>query len=268
MIWQGKRDKMLTAFALNVADYFAQTTAQMRGVICFSATMDPLEDMKKLLGGAEEDACFAMPSPFPKENLLIVQERVNTRYQYRKAAMGRIAEVIGRIWRERPGKYMAFFPSFAFMEQTAALLDVPCQMQGRKMSDEARTEFLARYVQNDAPVLSLCVLGGIFAEGIDLPGNALDGVMIVGVGLPQVNIFQETLKNYYQETLEDGFLYAYMIPGMQKVAQAVGRVIRTETDRGVAILLDDRYQHPAYQRLCPAHWTIHCTRHGQNHHKQ
>lgn len=105
-------------------------------------------------------------------------------------------------------------------------------------------------------MLSLCVLGGIFAEGIDLPGDALDGVIIVGVGLPQVNIFQETLRDYYEETLQNGFLYAYMIPGMQKVAQAVGRVIRTETDRGVAILLDDRYQQQGYRQLMPAHWQV------------
>ena len=99
-------------------------------------------------------------------------------------------------------------------------------------------------------------MGGIFAEGIDLPGDALDGVAIVGVGLPQVNLFQDTLRTYYDRTLNDGFLYAYMLPGMQKVAQAVGRVIRTETDRGVALLLDDRYRQTAYKRLCPEHWKV------------
>ena len=124
------------------------------------------------------------------------------------------------------------------------------------MSDAERREFLAPYVPGGAPVLSLCVLGGIFAEGIDLPGDALDGVVIVGVGLPQVNLFQETLRAYYERTFGDGFLYAYMLPGMQKVAQAVGRVIRTENDRGAAILLDDRYRQTAYRRLCPEHWVI------------
>ena len=255
-IWQGRRDRTATAFALEVGPYFAQATARLRGVVCFSATMDPLEDMKILLGGTEEDACFAMPSPFPRENLLLQQIRINTRYQQREAAVGQIAEALRVLTEARPGRYMAFFPSFAFMNRVAETLDVPCQVQKTRMTDEERRVFLAPYVPGGEPVLSLCVLGGVFAEGIDLPGEALDGVAVVGVGLPQLNLFQETLREHYQQTLGDGFLYAYMIPGMQKVAQAVGRVIRTETDRGVALLLDDRYSQGAYRRLCPAHWDI------------
>ena len=100
------------------------------------------------------------------------------------------------------------------------------------------------------------MLGGVFSEGIDLPGAALDGVAVVGVGLPQVGLFQETLREHYEQTLGSGFLYAYMIPGMQKVAQAVWRVIRTQEDRGVALLLDDRYLTAGYRRLCPPHWTL------------
>ncbi|MBQ2952959.1 MAG: ATP-dependent DNA helicase [Clostridia bacterium] len=262
-LWQGRRQKTVHAFALDVASYFAEVTKNMRGVVCFSATMHPLEEMKRLLGGAEEDACFAMPSPFPQENLLLLQQDVNTRYHHREAACGAIAEAIGAMVRAKPGRYIAFFPSFAFMKQAAELLDVPCQMQRSGMTDAERAEFLAPYVPGGPepgglePVLSLCVLGGVFAEGIDLPGDALDGVAIVGVGLPQVNLFQQTLREYYDRTMDAGFLYAYMLPGMQKVAQAVGRVIRTETDRGVALLLDDRYRQGAYRRLCPEHWTIH-----------
>ncbi|MBQ8653637.1 MAG: ATP-dependent DNA helicase [Clostridia bacterium] len=255
-IWQGRKDKILTTFALETGPYFSQTTRKLRGTVCFSATMDPLADMKTLLGGDEEDACFAAPSPFPKENLLLLQQSVNTRYQHRQASAERIAEAVRTLWTSKPGRYMVFFPSFAFMEQTAELVDVPHQMQRRRMSDEERRQFLAPYAPGGEPMLSLCVLGGVFAEGIDLPGDALEGLVIVGVGLPQVNIFQETLRSHYQQTLGDGFLYAYMIPGMQKVAQAVGRVIRTETDRGAALLLDDRYQQSAYLRLCPPHWQI------------
>ena len=188
--------------------------------------------------------------------LLILQQNVNTRYQHREAACGQIAGAIRRLHGSKQGRYMVFFPSFAFMRRVAEKLDIPCQVQRAGMTDEERTAFLAPYQPGGESVLSLCVLGGIFAEGIDLPGDALDGVIIVGVGLPQVNIFQETLRDYYEETLQNGFLYAYMIPGMQKVAQAVGRVIRTETDRGVAILLDDRYQQQGYCRLMPAHWQV------------
>lgn len=255
-LWQGQKTRKLTAFALDVADYLAEVTKPLSGVVCFSATMDPLSDMKTLLGGGEEDACFAMPSPFPRENLLVLRQNVNTRYRHRDAACEAICEAIETMVRTRPGRYIAFFPSFRYMRQVADDLDMPFQMQEPSMTDEARQAFLAPYVAGGKPVLSLCVLGGIFAEGIDLPGEALDGVVIVGVGLPQVNLFQETLRAYYDRTLGDGFRYAYMIPGMQKVAQAVGRVIRTETDRGAALLLDDRYQQPAYRQLCPPHWDV------------
>ncbi|MBQ2928833.1 MAG: hypothetical protein IJD99_01300 [Clostridia bacterium] len=261
-LWQGRKNKLLTAFALDVADYFEEVTTMLRGVVCFSATMHPLEDMKLLLGGQEDDACFAMPSPFPPENLLIHQRDVNTRYRYRDAACADIAAAIRAMVEAKPGRYIAFFPSFAYLRQVSEQLDLPHQAQRSGMSDEERREFLAPYVPggpesgSHLPTLSLCVLGGIFAEGIDLPGDALDGVVIVGVGLPQVNLFQETLRAYYERTFGDGFLYAYMLPGMQKVAQAVGRVIRTEHDRGVALLLDDRYRQSAYRRLCPEHWLI------------
>lgn len=254
---QGRRDVTVTALALDVAEHLRAATSQLHGVVCFSATFEPLADMKTLLGGEEEDACFAAPSPFDPARLLVVQESVNTRYRNREETAGRVAQRIRQLTASHPGKYMVYFPSFAYLRQVAALLeDVPCQQQTPDMAEDARRAFLAPYLSGDAPVLSLCVLGGVFAEGIDLPGQALDGVMVVGVGLPQVNLFQETLRDYYEQTLGRGFAYAYQIPGMQKVAQAVGRVIRRAEDRGVALLLDDRYGQHAYRALCPPHWRI------------
>ncbi len=207
-LWQGRKNKVITAFALDVASYFEEVTTMLRGVVCFSATMHPLEDMKLLLGGTDEDACFAMPSPFPKENLLIHQSNINTRYRFRDAACPDIAAAIRAMVDVKPGKYIAFFPSFAYLRQVSEMLDIPHQAQRSGMSDEERRDFLAPYVPDGDPVLSLCVLGGIFAEGIDLPGDALDGVVIVGVGLPQVGLEQETLRAYYERTQGDGFLYA------------------------------------------------------------
>lgn len=257
-LWQGKKNRMVTALALDVGTYFAETTERMRGVVCFSATMEPLEEMKKLLGGDGEDACFAMPSPFPRQNLLIARQDVNTRYAFREASCGEIAKAVERVVAAKPGRYMVFFPSFAFMDTVSERLSLPHQAQTPGMDEEARRAFLAPYRAGGDPTLSLCVLGGIFAEGIDLPGDALDGVVIVGVGLPTVNLFQETLRDWYEKKMGNGFLYAYQLPGMQKVAQAVGRVIRTETDVGVAVLLDDRYGWSDYRRLCPAHWELRC----------
>ena len=256
-LWEGQKTRKLTALALDVGSYLRETTASMHGTVCFSATMEPLNDMKTLLGGEEEDACFAAPSPFPKENLLVLCERVNTRYQQRAHAAELIAERIRMLEKSRAGKYMVFFPSFAFLNMTAKhLADCSYQLQRQGMTEAERAEFLSAYSGNGEPVLSLCVMGGIFSEGIDLPGRALDGVMIVGVGLPQVGLRQETLRAYYERTLGSGFRYAYQLPGMQKVAQAVGRVIRSETDRGVAVLLDDRYFQRDYRQLMPPHWTV------------
>ena len=254
---QGRRDFRVTVLALDVASHLREVTAPLSGVICFSATFAPLEDMKTLLGGEEEDACFAMPSPFPPEHLLVVQESVNTRYQHREATAGRIAARVQSMIAAHPGKYIVYFPSFAYLKQVEERLgELPHQAQRPDMDEGERRDFLRPYMESEEPVLSLCVLGGVFAEGIDLPGTALDGVMVVGVGLPQVNLFQETLRDYYEAQLGRGFAYAYQIPGMQKVAQAVGRVIRTENDRGVALLMDDRYTQGAYRALCPAHWQV------------
>ena len=256
-LWSGQKTRRVAALALDVGGYLQETTAPLSGVVCFSATMEPLDDMKRLLGGEEEDACFAAPSPFPPENLLVMTERVNTRYQQREQSARLIADRIRMLETSHPGKYMVFFPSFAFLRMAAQhLTDRPYQLQRQGMTDEERKAFLAPYTASGEPVLSLCVLGGVFSEGIDLPGRALDGVMIVGVGLPQVNQRQDTLSAWYQAQLGAGFRYAYQIPGMQKVAQAVGRVIRAEADRGVAILLDDRYMQAGYRALMPAHWRI------------
>ena len=124
------------------------------------------------------------------------------------------------------------------------------------MTEEEREAFLAPYLLEEKKMTSLCVMGGIFSEGIDLPGTALDGAIIVGTGLPQVNVFQKTLEKSYDKAFGDGFQYAYRIPGMQKVAQAAGRVIRTETDRGLVLLMDFRYFHREGLDLCPPHWQI------------
>ena len=256
-IREGRKTPRITAYALDVGTYFAQVTAKKRGVVCFSATFAPLREMRRLLGGdAEADACLELPSPFPPENLRIRQVDVETRYRYRAASADRMAQEITAMVQQKPGRYMVFFPSFEYMQMVSETLEIPHQCQKRAMDDEARAEFLSGYVSGGPEVTSLCVLGGIFAEGIDLPGDALDGVAVVGVGLPQKNIFQAALTAYYERTLGDGFRYAYVIPGMQKVAQAVGRVIRSEEDVGSALLLDARYRAEEYRSLLPAHWRV------------
>ena len=248
------RDPLVLARCLNPATHFAAVTHGMQGTICFSATLDPLDDMKLLLGGDEEDACFSAPSPYPRENLLVIQSDVNVRYAAREQSVEGIAQMIRTMVEAHRGRYIVFFPSFAFLEMTERVFDLPCQVQKSSMTLEERDAFLAPYLTGDQPVLSLCVLGGIFSESIDLPGTCLDGVMVVGVGLPQVGPEQEALRAWYDAHLGHGFLYAYQIPGMQKAAQAAGRVIRSEHDRGIVILVDDRFRQATYRRLMPPHW--------------
>ena len=254
---QGRRDVRLTVLALDVAAHLEEVTGHLHGVVYFSATFSPLQDMKCLLGGGAEDACFAMPSPFPGKTAGGAGE-----HQYPLCAPGGYRgtgsqPVSGSWWKAIRGNIWCTFPALPICGRWTLCWrishgSVKPPPWGRRSGMPSS----APYLRGREPVLSLCVLGGIFAEGIDLPGTALDGVMVVGVGLPQVNLFQETLRAYYQEKLGQGFAYAYRIPGMQKVAQAVGRVIRTETDRGVALLLDDRYLQREYRQLCPEHWTL------------
>jgi Rad3-related DNA helicase len=160
-----------------------------------------------------------------------------------------------------PGKYLVFFPSYAYLRMVQGLLAawapaLPLHVQDSGMDDAARSSFLARFTDSTEPLLALCVLGGVFAEGIDLPGLALIGVCVVGVGLPQVNGENEALRAHYQLAFGSGYGFAYRYPGMHKVLQAAGRVIRSEEDRGVVLLLDDRYAQAAYRELLPEHYRV------------
>ncbi|MBQ9195814.1 MAG: ATP-dependent DNA helicase [Clostridia bacterium] len=258
----GAAQKRVTLLCLNISDHLRQITRHMMGCVFFSATLEPLPEMKKLLGGDEGDAVFALPSPFPSKRLLVLSLSVNTRYQHRQESAREIAEAILALYNGKAGKYIAFFPSYAYLlmileNLTELQPDLALNVQERSMSEESRDAFLRRMRDESGALLSLCVLGGIFAEGIDLPGDQLIGAAVVGVGLPQVNETQEALRAHYAQTLGDGFAFAYRYPGMQKVLQAAGRVIRSEKDAGVILLLDSRYRESAYVRLLPPHYHLH-----------
>ncbi|MCE5343861.1 MAG: ATP-dependent DNA helicase [Eubacteriales bacterium] len=254
------RERALELYCLSPAEMIAQTTKGLRGAVFFSATLSPLPDMRALLGGTEEDACFSLPSPFPAERLAVVRKRVQTRYRFRQETAASVAWNIAQAVNARPGKYIAYFPSYAYLrlilEALAPLPLPPLLVQESEMTEEARSRFLTAFTQDGGPKLGLCVLGGLFSEGVDLPGEQLIGALIVGVGLPTPCLRLKTLQAYYEERFGDGFLYAWMIPAMQKVAQAAGRVIRTEWDRGLVLLMDDRYYDPRYVRLLPPDWKL------------
>jgi len=261
LVSEASKEKTLQLLALDIGSHIKTVTRRMTGCVFFSATLMPLSAMKALLGGEEEDAVFALPSPFPPDNLLVLQRSIDTRYARREETAQEVAACILSLYDGKTGSYIAFFPSFAYLSLVAEKLlalrsELPLNVQERNMSEDERSAFLDKIRQADGPLLSLCVLGGVFSEGVDLPGLQLIGAVIVGVGLPQVNDETEALRRYYQSTLQDGFAYAYRYPGMHKVLQAAGRVIRSAEDRGAVLLLDQRYCESPYAQLLPTHYQV------------
>lgn len=232
--------------------------------IFFSATMIPVMYYKKLLSGNPEDFAVYANSPFDREKrLILVAKDVSSRYTRRnKAEFGKVADYIMMLAQSHVGNYMVFFPSYRYMEVVEQILDerydgsFRWQMQTKRMTEEEREEFLALFEEKrEQSFVGLCVLGGIFSEGIDLKAERLEGTIIVGTGLPMVCSEQEILMQYFADQGENGYDYAYQYPGMNKVLQAAGRVIRTAQDRGVILLLDDRFLCPEIQDLFPREWT-------------
>ena len=239
--------------------------------VFFSATLLPVHYYKELLGGEPDDYAVYAPSPFASENrMLAVCTDVSSRYTRRnEAEYRRIADEIARMVEGKKGHYMAFFPSYAYLEQVGTLLkeqlpDVRMLTQTTNMREADREAFLAEFRENlDTSLLGLCVLGGVFSEGIDLAGDCLIGAAVVGTGLPQVCAEREILKNYFEEQGKDGFAYAYRYPGFNKVMQAAGRVIRTDADQGVILLMDDRFLQWETRQLFPREWEDVCALDGK-----
>lgn len=254
------RERTLILYCLWPGTAIAAATRPMRGTVFFSATLSPLGAMKELLGGSEDDACFALPSPFPREHLQVIRQRISTRYADREKSAAQVAQAIRQAVGVRAGKYIAFFPSYVYLELVLGQLQAEGEtlptlwVQKRDMTEEQKESFFTAFTEEKGPRLGLCVLGGLFSEGIDLPGEQLIGVIVVGVGLPTPSARLRAVQRCYQAHFGDGFGYACRIPAMQKVLQAGGRVIRSESDRGFLLLLDDRYDENAYASLLPEEW--------------
>lgn len=258
------KEQAVQLLCLDFTPYLAKATAKLCGFVCYSATLSPLGQMSRLLGGDEEDACFELPSPFAPENLLVLQVPLNTRFQQREHTATSVAQAVRAMYAGKPGKYAVFFPSYSYMSMVAALLeDLPLMVQEGGMDEEARQAFIGAFTKDEEPLLALCVLGGIFSEGIDLPGRALIGVCVVGVGLPQIGPEREAIREQADGRGLNGFDLAYRYPGMHKVLQAAGRLIRSDSDRGVLLLCDDRYGQSAYFQLLPPHYHVIRAREGQ-----
>lgn len=252
-------DESLRLFCLDPSPFLRPILDACHACVAMSATLQPFEFYRDLLGfDPDRTDTLALPSPFPKENRLIaVVDSVDTSYRHRHSAYGPIAELIPQLLA--PGKNaLVLFPSYRFLKEVASRLVVETHevvVQGSQDSDLMREETLRLLQRNHRAVLLLGVLGGAFAEGVDYPGEMLSEVIVVSPGLPQVSPERELLKSYFDQRAGKGFLYAYLVPGMTRVVQAAGRLIRSAQDRGVIVLVCRRFLQQPYVALLPEEWT-------------
>jgi DNA excision repair protein ERCC-2 len=257
----GARDTQLCIRNVVPAPFLGPRFALAHSATLFSATLSPWHYHSDTLGLPASTGWVDVESPFEAGQLAVhVMRDISTRYQHREASLAPIAQLIASQYRERPGNYLAFFSSFDYLGQAAAQFgarhpDIPVWRQERRMSEDERAAFLARFTL-DGRGIGFAVLGGSFGEGIDLPGARLIGAFVATLGLPQVNPVNEQLRQRMQALFGAGYDYAYLYPGIQKVVQAAGRVIRSETDQGVLYLIDDRYARPAVRALLPSWWEL------------
>ncbi len=260
----GKSSREITLYCTDASARTGAVLRRSRAAILFSATLTPPEFYKTLCGMKEDSACVHLLSPFPPENLLVLHLPVSTRYKAREATLPRVVSAVAALALSREkGNFITFFPSYAYLRQAAELLEplldgkAELLIQTPEMDEEARAAFLSRFSpEPDGRLLALCAMGGVFSEGIDLPADRLCGAAVVGVGLPQIGVERDALRKRYDEAYGDGYAYAYVYPGVGKVLQAAGRVIRSENDRGALLLIDDRYAADPYPALLPAQWTL------------
>ncbi|MFC4598345.1 helicase C-terminal domain-containing protein [Cohnella hongkongensis] len=257
-----RNEVRLNMFCLDPSHLLAQTGRGFLAHVFFSATLSPLGYYMDMLGAGEEDYSVTLGSPFAKEQWEVEIVPLSTRYADRERTRERLAAALLDFAGRRRGNYLAFFPSYEYMngvyEEFAArssgegwqtLLQTP------DMAEEERERFLGRFdAANEGTLIGFAVMGGIFSEGIDLTGDRLNGVAVVGVGMPQLGLERNLIRGHFDERGVSGFDYAYVYPGINKVLQAGGRLIRTERDRGRLMLVDDRYLQPKYARLLPKEW--------------
>jgi len=245
-------------FCIDPAGRLMEIYRRVRSSICFSATLAPMDYFARVLG-----MTFArriqIPSAFPKENLqVLLYPGISTSYQHREESQDELCRLLAVFVQAHPGKVLAFFPSYAYMQKIhegfkRILPDWDAPIQQAGMSEEERQIFLLRFGQKE-PLLAFAVMGGMFGEGIDLEGEQLTAAVIVGVGLPQLDEERELIRSYHDALQEDGFACAYLFPGMNRVLQAAGRVIRSPRDRGMVLLVDGRFRQGRYQSLLPEPW--------------
>ena len=258
-------DFFVKLFCVNPSNNLKDCMNTGLSTILFSATLLPVNFYKEMLSGNPNDKAIYINSPFDvRKRYLGVSRDVSSRYDRRnQREYEKIIKTIENVVSQCQGNYMVFFPSYKYMQDIKELIDdlgmlknANIIMQQREMDEIAKENFLDEFKDYGSEIkIGFCVLGGVFSEGIDLKNECLIGSLIIGTGLPMINSEGEILKNYFDEHNKNGFDYAYRYPGMNKVEQAAGRVIRTSEDYGVIILMDDRFLNWDYKGLFPREWS-------------
>ncbi len=255
------RDLDVKIFCIDPSEHLGAKLQQCRSTIFFSATLTPIEYFAKLFGCNSDTRAISLPSPFPGDNLcVLVAGKISALYRYREFTKHEVARMIAALIDRKKGNYLVFFPSYEYMKMIYGIFQrkrpyVRLIMQEPSMSEQQRDEFLSNFsAQCDGYLTGFVVMGGFFAESIDLVGERLTGAAIVGVGFPQISLERELIKAYFDSQNGSGFAFAYQVPGMIKVLQAAGRVIRSEHDTGVVLFIDTRYTRPPYSMMFPEGW--------------
>ncbi|MEO5697676.1 MAG: ATP-dependent DNA helicase [Burkholderiaceae bacterium] len=256
-----RRESMLAIRNIIPAPHLLRRFATAETAVLFSATLTPFTFHRDTLGLPADSAWLDVESPFdPRQLSIRIARHLSTRQRDRATSLAPLADLMAGQFDADPGNYLAFFSSFEYLEQAAACMaerhpGVPIWQQSRGMGIAARDAFLGRF-REDSRGIGFAVLGGTFGEGIDLPGRRLIGAFVATLGLPPPDALNEHLRQRMQAAFGNGYDYTYLFPGIQKVVQAVGRVIRNPTDRGVVHLVDDRFGRHDVRRLFPRWWQI------------
>jgi Rad3-related DNA helicase len=260
-IAENNRDLTIKLFCIDASKLLQEKIQKSKSAVFFSATLLPMQYYVYMLGGNDSSYTMRMASAFPRKNLgLCVVKGISTRYKDREGSIKQVAECINSAVKHKKGNYLIYCASYLYMQDILRVFeeyknDYDILVQNQDMSEEHKEEFIQSFQADRAKtMLGFAVMGGMFSEGIDLTGDRLSGAIIVGVGLPQLCLERDVIMDYFDKQKGTGFDYAYKFPGMNKVQQAAGRVIRTEQDRGIVVLIDDRFDQMGYKKLFPKEW--------------
>lgn len=248
-------------YCLDTSPVIRERLNKGHSALLFSATLSPLHYYRSVLGGDRSDEMLEVNSPFdPSQLSVCIMDKISTRFSEREDTLMAVMQSVAATVSAKRGNYMVFCPSFAYSEALAKAFNlkypkIKTILQKKDMTTKEKAEFLNNFKEeNDNYLIAFCVMGGIYSEGVDLAGDSLIGAVIVSIGMPALSYEREAIAAYYEEKYEEGKQYAYIYPGMNRVFQAAGRVIRREDDRGVIVLIDDRFDDPLYKKSLPKLW--------------